>query len=100
MTRLHPHTTEQLLPSGRSVVVRLADQGEELLVRSPEGEVEVRILLTEGGPVVRLRAARLELESSERIDVACRQFNVEAEEVRVRTQGDIHMNGATIRLNS
>ena len=50
------------LPSGRVVVLRTATGREELEVRAPDGQVEVHIVLTEAGPVVRLTAARLELE--------------------------------------
>src|SRR5262249_12082466 len=44
--------TEQLLPSGRSVIVKTADGREELEIRSPRGEMEVHVTLTETGPVV------------------------------------------------
>jgi hypothetical protein len=98
MTDLLPPATTRQLPSGRSVVLRVGD-AEELEVRSPDGEVEVRIVLTPSGPVVRLRGARLELEAAESVDVRCRDFNVRADEMRVKTDGDIHMNAAVIRLN-
>jgi hypothetical protein len=83
----------RILPSGRSVVVRLAAGAEELEIRSPRGEVEVRIVLTETGPVVRLSGARLELDAAETVAVRCRRFEVRAEE-------DICLDGAMIRLNS
>jgi hypothetical protein len=83
----------RILPSGRSVIVRLADGTEELEIRSPRGDVEVRIVLTEAGPVVRLSGARLELEAAETVAVRCRRFEVRAE-------GDICLDGATVRLNS
>ncbi|MFO0840788.1 MAG: hypothetical protein U0797_00090 [Gemmataceae bacterium] len=91
-------TSERTLPSGRSVILRVGDS-EELQVRSPDGEVELTVVLTEAGPVVRLRAARLEMETAESVDVRCKNFNVRADEVRVKTDGDIHLNGAVIRLN-
>ncbi len=84
---------EKMLPSGRSVVVRLAGGAEELEIRSPQGAVEVRILLTDSGPVVRLSGARLELDAAETVAVSCRRFEVRAE-------GDICLDGAMIRLNS
>ena len=103
------------LPSGRSVVVRVNDSKEELEVRSPQGDVEVRITLTESGPVVSLRGARLELESPEAVSVKCRSFevsttegtqltsagdvNITGHELRVKTESDIHLNGGIIRLN-
>lgn len=98
MNDILPETSQRTLPSGRSVVLRVGDT-EELEIRSPDGEVEVRIVLTDAGPVVRLRAARLEMETTESVDIRCRDFNVRADEMRVKTDGDIHMNAAVIRLN-
>src|SRR5579859_547084 len=65
--------TERNLPSGRSVVVRVDGGKEELEVRSPNGDVEVRITLTDAGPVVSVRGARLELESPDAVSVNCRR---------------------------
>jgi hypothetical protein len=103
------------LPSGRLLVVRSSDGGESIEVHTPAGQVEVHIALTDAGPLVRLRAARLELEATDAVAVRCRRFELEArealelhsagkvhvtgQELRVRTQDDIHMNGAIIRLN-
>lgn len=98
MNDILPETSQRTLPSGRSVVLRVGDT-EELEIRSPDGEVEVRIVLTDAGPVVRLRAARLEMETTESVDIRCRDFNVRADEMRVKTDGDIHMNATVIRLN-
>lgn len=103
----HADENARQLPSGRSVVVRVHDSKEELEVRSPGGEVEIRIVLTETGPVVSLRGARLELESAETVAVKCRSFEVNASEgvaiagheMRVKTEDDIHLNGKIIRLN-
>jgi hypothetical protein len=91
------------------------DSGEELEVRSPGGELEVRITLAEDGPVVSLRGARLELEAPREFRINCGRFEVMSAEqtslhstgqtvigggeVRVKTDADIHLNGQTIRLN-
>jgi phage gp45-like len=97
------------------VIVKIGENQEEMEVRSPSGDVEVQIVLTANGPVVRLRGARLELESPETVAVDCKRFEVHASEktelrsegevrvtgqgMRVQTQGDIHLNGDYIRLN-
>jgi len=97
------------------LVVRASPEGEELEVRDREGTLELSITLTDAGPLVRLRAARIELESPETVAVNCRRFevsateavrlqseggvNVEAQEFRAKTQDDIHLDGAMIRLN-
>lgn len=111
MTRLTPcagaiEHGETPMPSGRSVVVRVNGTNEELEIRSAQGEVEVRIVLTEHGPVVTLKGARLEIAGTETVAVTCQKFEVAADHVDirsqgldVRTEGDIRMQGAVIRLN-
>jgi hypothetical protein len=105
----HVETTqERALPSGRSVVVRVNGGSEELEVRSAEGDVEVRITLTDSGPVVSLKGARLELESPDAVAVRCRRLDIETEEAtrlasagetHILSEDDIHMKGKIIRLN-
>ena len=118
-TTRHPESDEatrvRLLPSGRSVVLKVTSAGDELEVRSPGGTVEVRILLSDTGPVVHLSGARLELEAPDTVALRCRRLEVTTEEsthlssagslrlsgqeMRVQTKGDIHLNGDVIRLN-
>ena len=106
---------ERFLPSGRSVLVKITSAGEELQIRSPRGDVEIRITLGEGGPVVHLSGARLELETPDTLALHCRHLEVDTaesidlksggnlqlsgQEMRVQTTGDIHLNGDVIRLN-
>ena len=96
------------LPSGRLLLVyRGSDPAaEELELRAPDGEVEVRILCGPDGPQVVVRATRLEVDSPA-LAVRCSEFDLQAGnvavrsegELRVQTVGDVHMNGAVIRLN-
>ncbi len=106
---------QRLLPSGRSVVVKVTDEGEELQVRSPGGAVEVRITFGADGPVVRLSGARLELEAVDTVAVQCRRLEVNTQdsiqltsagelhlagqEMNVETRGDIRLKGEIIHLN-
>jgi hypothetical protein len=101
-------TDSRDLPSGRSVVVRLNGPQEELEVRSPTGEVEVRIVLTDAGPLVQLRGARLELVSPESIDVNSKRFTVRTTEgttlesegdINVKALGDVDVQGKLVKLN-
>ena len=103
------------LPSGRSVVLKVARDGEELEVRSPQGEVEVRITLNAQGAVVSLCGGRLELEAPETVAINCGRFEVSTTQgmqlhtagnvhlsgqaMQLRTEGDMHMNGGIIHLN-
>jgi hypothetical protein len=110
-----PAEPARLLPSGRSVVVKVAGDREELEIRDAEGLVEVCVCLTADGPVVRIRGGRLELDAADTIAVRCRRFEVHTDEstelssegemriagreLKVRTKDDIHLNGEFIRLN-
>ena len=111
---VEPEIVERRLPSGRSLVLRMDGAGEEIEIRSARGELDVRITLTDAGPVVSLRGARLEVESPD-VAFRCNTFDVQAagavslaserevrvtaDEVRMETAHDIHLNGAFIRLN-
>jgi len=90
------------LSSGRQLRITPGDdwQGEHLEVVSPEGDVEVEILLTREGPVVRVRAGSLRMSSASSIQLeAAGAVEIRAEELRVRTQKSVHLDGETILLN-
>jgi hypothetical protein len=105
----------RVLPSGRSVVLKIGDGCENLEVRSPDGDVEVRITLTDQGAVVSLRGGRLQMESADAVALNCRRLEVVTTEgtalgsagdvlitgrgIRVQTENDIRMNGGVIYLN-
>jgi hypothetical protein len=113
LTANDPH--ERALPFGRSLVVRASAQGGEAVeIRDAQGALEVEIALTADGPLVRVRGGRLEATSQD-IAFRCRTLDVQAtesirlasdgglallaDEVRVKTEQDIHLNGAFVRLN-
>ncbi|MBL0159330.1 MAG: hypothetical protein IPP47_19805 [Bryobacterales bacterium] len=81
-----------VLPSGRAIVVQADSENEFLEVSGPGGEMELRIVFTPEGPVVKLQCARLELASSGDVAVKCRSFDLQTTE-------DVRMNGRHILLN-
>jgi hypothetical protein len=103
------------LPSGRSVVLKVGDGCEELEIRSPGGDVEVCITLTDQGAMVRLRGGQLQMQSADTVSLNCRRLEVvttegtalgsagdvliTGREMRVKTENDIHLNGGVIHLN-
>lgn len=90
----------RVLPSGRSVVVRFADGQEQIEIRDPSGQVEVRIELTAAGPVVRLTGARLELQAAEEVAIQSKRVTVQTEEeIRLAAGGDVDIKGALVKLN-
>lgn len=89
---------EKDLPYGRTL--RVAVDGLE--IRGPEGS-EVFVIFTEQGPVVRLRAARLELEATDELRLAARRVTVQAEDtvtigssggVAVHARGDLDLHAS------
>ena len=111
------------LPSGHSLVILAASgRSEAIEIRSPQGEVQVRIACGLDGPVVSLSSARLELEAPT-VAIRCERFEVEAEQdlalrsprVEVESSGtldlhargdvhlesdqDLHLDGKMLRLN-
>lgn len=111
----HSTVSQRDLPSGRSVVVRVDGVQEQIELRSAEGAVEVRIVMTDDGPVVSLTGGRLEVNTPDTVAFNCKNFEVNAsekahiasggpvrvtgQELRVLTDNDVHLNGAFIRLN-
>lgn len=93
----------RVLPSGRSIVVTAQGGREAIEVRSAQGDLEVRVELTDQGPVLSIRGARLEIDSTDTVAVTCRQFELNAQdqlrlhaggEVGLTTEGEIKMKSA------
>jgi hypothetical protein len=93
---------EQTLPSGATLTVRSDALGDEIQLRSANGTMELRIRMTDEGPVLSLRGVKLEIEATDSIAVSCREFAVNtAESVRVNSGGDFEVRSAhDIRLKS
>lgn len=106
---------EVYLKDGRKLT--LSEQGGDQLVeiRNESGLVEVRIKLTEEGPVLQMEAVRMQLKASEqvsiesqaveikgaeRVEVTGGKVELEAEEdVNVEAKGEVRVVGKMIWLN-
>jgi hypothetical protein len=79
--------------------LRLDATGEELEIVSPDGTAEVRISFTPDGPIVTVRAARIRLDGRD-LRLSLDRLEVETrDELRLRSKGDVHVDGAVVRLN-
>src|SRR4051794_1697295 len=95
------------LQRGRSLVVEPAGADDLVELRAASGAIEIRLRITDDGPVLELQSVRLSLRAAEAIDVEAPEFNVDAGEitltgradVRVDAGGDVHVTGETIHLN-
>ncbi|MGE5184607.1 MAG: hypothetical protein ACM31C_21195 [Acidobacteriota bacterium] len=104
-------TRELYLADGRKLVV----EDRTVEIRNESGMVEVRIELTDKGPVLRMESARLELRASEAVEIesprvairGSEQLQLEGgkievegeEEVTVESSGDVRVRGKMIWLN-
>ena len=91
---------ELYLRDGRKLVVS-EQAGEQLVeIRNESGMLEVRILLTEQGPVLQMEGARLSLKATESVSIESKQVAIKAtENIDVQAAGDVVVVGATIHLN-
>jgi hypothetical protein len=82
---------EVYLRDGRKVVV--SEQGGESLVevRSESGMLEVRIRLTEQGPVLQMESARLQLKATEAIEIQSERVEIKAGAVKVHADEDLEL---------
>jgi phage gp45-like len=106
---------EVYLRDGRKLVV--GEQGGDQLVeiRSESGMLEVRIVLTEQGPILQMESARLSLKASEAVEIESRTVTIKGteqltlagaevevraeEDVEVTAEGDVRVVGKAIFLN-
>ena len=99
---------EIYLRDGRTLSVEQSGTDELVEVRSSSGQVELRIRLTEDGPVLQMESARLQLKASEAVEIESKRVEIRAtetvqiaskDEVKVDAEGDVRVNGKMIWLN-
>jgi hypothetical protein len=84
---------EVYLKDGRKLTV--SEQGGDQLVeiRSESGMVELRIKLTEEGPVLQMEAVKLQLKASEAVEI-------ESARVDIRGAAEIALTGGTVAVEA
>jgi hypothetical protein len=91
---------ELYLRDGRRLSI--GDHGNDQLVeiRSASGALELRIVLTETGPVLQMESVKLQLKASEAVEIESARVEIKAsEDVKVECDGDVRVVGKTIHLN-
>ena len=79
--------------------MRAVQGQEELEIRTAEGELEVRVTLTEAGPVIQLRGALLEVASPDAVPFRCRRFEVPADDgLELKSGGDAGILARELRV--
>ncbi|HEY0481484.1 MAG TPA: hypothetical protein VGD37_28405 [Kofleriaceae bacterium] len=99
---------EIYLREGRTLTVEHAGSDELVEIRSSSGQVELRIKLTEEGPVLQMESVRLQLKASESVEIESKRVEVRAtetmtlasdNEIKVEADGVVRVNGKMIYLN-
>ena len=99
---------EIYLREGRTLSVAHDGRDELVEIRSSSGNIEVRIRLTEDGPVLQMESARLQLKASESVEIESKRVEIRAteavrvesdKEIEVDAEGEVRVTGKTIWLN-
>ncbi len=95
-------TRQLYLRDGRTLTVSGRGAEELVEIHASSGMLELRIKMTEQGPVLQMESVRLSLKAAESVDVEAKQFNVKTEEgVNVTSKGDIKLTGeADVRVDA
>ncbi len=99
---------EIYLREGRTLSVEQSGTEDLVEIRSSSGQIELRIKLTEDGPVLQMESARLQLKASEAVEIESKRVEIRAsetvqlaskDEIKVDAEGEVRVNGKTIWLN-
>lgn len=90
------------LDSGRQVLVHSDEEGELLEIIEPEGEVVIKVRLTDAGPVITVRGAHLEVKSMETLVLEAKKVKIKAqEEAVVESKGGLKIDSSKkLRIHS
>ena len=104
------------LDHGRTLTVG-SDSGDEVIeIRAASGQLELRVVMGEDGPVLQLDAIKLSVDAASEIAMTCKTFSVAASdkvavrsdgecevisegETRIRATRDVRVNGEKVLLN-
>ena len=80
------------LEHGRTLAVASAGTSQIIEVRASSGQVELRVRMTEDGPVLQLDGVKLEVNSDSSIAMQCESFSVQARSsVDIASEGQMQM---------
>lgn len=117
LNRASPTPRSLALRAGRSLTIDSGHGIEDLIeIHDATGQVELRIRLTNDGPVLQLDGVRLSMNAADAIEMRCKTLSVDASEsvqlasrgtLRVRSEDelniespdDVHVRGDNLYLN-
>jgi len=99
-----PDDLQQIsLRGGHIVEIASNESGATLRLRDTAASagLEIEIGWSPQGPVVRVRAARIDFETTADINLRCNSFQVEAAQgISLRAQGDLTASGAAVAVEA
>lgn len=85
-----PESRSMKLSSGRKLVVEQKENGDRITLQTAGDCIELEIMITEKGPVLRFQSADLLFSSSGKVAVECEDFHVRARRSLVcESEGDL-----------
>jgi len=98
---IRPPAEEVPLREGRRLTLASVGKDELVEIRSAAGNLELRIRLTEDGPVLEMESVRLVLRAQEAVDVETGDFNVKAAAgIKLQGKADVKAVTATVSLDN
>jgi hypothetical protein len=83
------------LAHGRLLTVDSAGAEQFVEIRAASGIVELRVKITEDGPVLLIEGVRISLKAAESVQVDCPRFTVTtSHSIEMASQGTIQVSGA------
>jgi hypothetical protein len=95
-SRSRQRNTQQMqLDSGRQVVIHSNENEELLEIVEAEGEVILKVRLTDAGPVISVQGTHLEIKSTETLTLESKRVRIRAEEVAgLESKGSLEINSS------
>ena len=91
----HVEKIRMQLDSGRQILVHSSEKEELIEIAAPEGEIIMKVRMTDDGPVISVSGAHLELKSTETIALKAKQIKIQAEEdAVVKSKGSIEIDSS------
>jgi hypothetical protein len=106
---------EVYLRDGRTLKVSDAGSDQLVEIRNESGQLELRIKLTEEGPVLQMESVKLQLKAAESVEIDAKKVSINGseqlevhggevklgadEEMKIDAGGDIRVKGKIIYLN-
>jgi hypothetical protein len=88
-----PKPQKIVLDSGRQIVAHSKGDEELLEIREADDKIVLEVRLTQSGPIISVKGARLELSAMEEISLDARKINIHSEkQTRISSKGGLEID--------